>query len=236
MILQVGYVVPDRGAENVGQLAARFFQDDLRRAGVPDLCSRAEVYVNVARALGKQPDLQAYRASPACLFEPEILDHAIHSLTPMMARNGELHSCEIALFRNTNLLGSILSCDECPLSRNSRIQNVVKRQINDSRDSLTRVCQSYLHGEITVLLDKNGSSVDRVDYPRTLLRKSVRGVILLFFGKNSVVGIDLGQTVNNYPACRPVGFCNRFVKIIDPELFLGDDFLCVIFENDIACF
>ncbi len=37
MILHVADIVPDRNAENIGKLAARFFKNDLRAARIPEL-------------------------------------------------------------------------------------------------------------------------------------------------------------------------------------------------------
>jgi hypothetical protein len=57
MILKIGNIIAKRRTENVCQLTARFFQDDLRAARVPELRPRTQVNVNVALGFGDQADL-----------------------------------------------------------------------------------------------------------------------------------------------------------------------------------
>ena len=63
VVLNIGDVVSDRIAENVGQFSAGFFENYLRAAGVPKFGTRRWVYVKIANLLGDQTDLKADRAA-----------------------------------------------------------------------------------------------------------------------------------------------------------------------------
>ncbi len=56
-ILQVGTIVTHLVAEKISKSTACFFEDDLRRAGIPKLGTRTWVNVDIASLFGDEPDL-----------------------------------------------------------------------------------------------------------------------------------------------------------------------------------
>ena len=57
VILDVGDVVSHRRSEKVGQFPTGLFENYLWSAGIPDLCPRAWVNIDVTRPFGDQADL-----------------------------------------------------------------------------------------------------------------------------------------------------------------------------------
>src|SRR3954470_2917322 len=89
-VLEIASVVADRVAEEVGEAAAGFLENDLRGARVPEFCARAWMNVDVAFLGSDEGDLEADRAAAADIFEPKMFDHAVHAFARMIAGHGQV--------------------------------------------------------------------------------------------------------------------------------------------------
>jgi hypothetical protein len=105
VILHVGDVVMQRKPENVGHSPARFFENNLRRARIPEF-SCADLNEHINRRFGQRLNRFSIRPSRAeSLVGNQIFNNAVHSRTAVIAARSEINFSEIRFAGNYQPLG-----------------------------------------------------------------------------------------------------------------------------------
>src|SRR5260370_38729922 len=82
-IVHAHSVITQGLTEQISQPSTRFRQNGLRPAGVPLLCARRKMQIEIRLLFGNQANLYAYRSAPRFVLEAERPDDALHARTAM---------------------------------------------------------------------------------------------------------------------------------------------------------